>query len=285
MILAATTDKFQLTTSSASTTHVHVSYIDANNSTLAPSGGGKQNTSITSATTTDILASPGASTLRTVTALTIRNVDAGSNIVTVLYNQNGTTFQLHDVRLAGGEVLQWLPSIGFYTLSSYTSIRNYSTASQSPFSSDTSLTGSSVLFPFLPIVGLSYIATFGVTKTAAGTATPIITLRVGTTGGLADSSRLTFTFGAGTAATDTGVFTVHALFRTVGSGTSAVLQGRAWLVNNLTTTGLSNAVKALQVTSSGFDSTVTGSGISLSYNGGASASHTVQLVRAELQWS
>lgn len=161
---------------------------------------------------------------------------------------------------------------------------NASTAQQGAgFSSDTYLTGSNVLIPSgAPYVGTTYRCVFDVTKSAAGTATPIITLRIGTNATTADTSRCAFTFGAGTAAADTGVFEVIATFRTVGSGTSAVLQGITRLTSNLTTTGLSNAKKSVSTTSSGFDSTTANTYIGLSYNGGTSASHTVQLVRAEI---
>lgn len=160
---------------------------------------------------------------------------------------------------------------------------NYNTSSQNPFSSDTYLVGSNITIPTgAPDVGTKYRLIFDLAKTNAGTATPVIIIRFGTNGSTADTARLTFTFGSGTAAADTGRFEVLVLFRTVGSGTSAVMQGSATLVNNLTTTGISNAVKALQVTSAGFDSTVANSIIGASYNGGASASHTVQLVEAEL---
>lgn len=151
------------------------------------------------------------------------------------------------------------------------------------FSSDTYLVGSSIAIPSgAPYVGTTYRLVFDLTKTAAGTATPIITVRIGTAGTVADTARCTFTFGAGTAAVDTGIFEVICTFRTVGASTSAVLQGISRLTSNLTTTGISNAVKSVSVTSAGFDSTVASSIIGASYNGGASASHTIQLVRAEL---
>lgn len=160
---------------------------------------------------------------------------------------------------------------------------NQAVTSQTGFASDTYLVGSSVAFPSgSPYVGSIYRLTFDVTKTAAGTATPILTLRIGTAGTTADTAICTFTFGAGTAAVDTGIIEVIAMFRTVGAGTTAVLQGDARLTSNLTTTGLSNAVKALKVTSAGFNSTTAGLIVGCSYNGGASAAHTIQLVRAEL---
>ena len=159
---------------------------------------------------------------------------------------------------------------------------NQSVVAKSGFSTDTYLTGSFVTFPVAPKVGTTYKLIFDVTKTAAGTSTPIITIRTGTLGTVSDTARCTFTFGAGTAAVDVGIFEVICTFRTVGSGTTAVIQGISRLVSNLTTTGLSKGQKAVVTTSSGFDSTTSGLGIGASYNGGTSASHTIQLVRAEL---
>lgn len=151
------------------------------------------------------------------------------------------------------------------------------------FSSDTYLVGSSIAIPSgYPHVGAMYRLTFDVSKTAAGTAAPVVTIRYGTAGTTADTARLTFTFTAGTAAADTGKFEIDALFRTVGSGTSAVLQGAGRLTHGADITGLSTLVaEQLQVTSGGFDSTVASSIIGASVNGGASAAWTIALVRAE----
>lgn len=160
---------------------------------------------------------------------------------------------------------------------------NQSVANQGTgFATDTYLTGSNISIPSgAPYVGTVYKLIFSVTKTAVGTATPIITLRTGTTGTTSDTSRCAFTFGAGTAAADTGVFEVLAVFRTVGSATAAVIQGLAHL-DSAATSGLSSTAKSVVVTSSGFDSTTSNLIIGCSYNGGTSAVHTVQLVRAEL---
>lgn len=161
---------------------------------------------------------------------------------------------------------------------------NQSTSQQGAgFSSDTYLTGSSISFPSgSPYVGTTYEAYFDVTKSAAGTATPIITVRIGTAGTTADTAICTFTFGAGTGVADVAQVQIICTFRSVGSGTSAVLQGIAAATTNLTTTGWSNAKKAVVVTSSGFNSTTASLKIGMSYNGGASASHTIQLVRSKL---
>ena len=164
---------------------------------------------------------------------------------------------------------------------------NQSVAAQGPaFSADTYLVGSNISIPSgYPRVGTLYHATFDVSKTGAGTATPIVALRIGTAGTTSDAAICTFTFSAGTANADVGTFEVWGVFRTVGSGTSAVLQGRAEIRHGTSaTTGLVNLVApTLQVTSSGFDSTIANSIVGLSVNGGASAAWTVQLVTAEFR--
>jgi hypothetical protein len=161
---------------------------------------------------------------------------------------------------------------------------NRSTASQTPFASDTYLIGSAS--PALPAViwkvGTLYRCTFDVSKTAAGVAAAVINVRFGTAGTTSDVARLTFTFGAQSAATDTGMFDIYALFRAVGA--SAVLQGRCLLTHGASITGLNNLVsQTIQVTSGTFDSTVASSIIGVSVNGGASAAWTVQLVESALE--
>lgn len=130
ILLAATTDKIQLITSAAATVDVHASYIDASSSTLVPSGGGKQNTAITTAATTDILAAPGASTLRNMKTLTVRNKHTTvTTDVTVQYNQNATLFELFKTTLAPGQVLEFTDELGFYVLAAATGqVRLFKTA-------------------------------------------------------------------------------------------------------------------------------------------------------------
>jgi len=117
LLLAATTDKLSLISSTTGTLAVHVSYIDLNSSTGAWVGGGKQNTSISTATTTDILAAPASTTLRNVKTINIRNAHASSAMtVTVQFDQNATLFELHKVTLAAGEALEYIEGVGFFVL-------------------------------------------------------------------------------------------------------------------------------------------------------------------------
>jgi hypothetical protein len=61
LLLTATTDKLQLVTGSAATVDVHASYVDASQANPPVVQGdtmGRQNTAITTAATTDIVAAP-----------------------------------------------------------------------------------------------------------------------------------------------------------------------------------------------------------------------------------
>jgi hypothetical protein len=119
LLLAATTDKFQIITSSTSALEVHASYVDASISTLVPSGAGKQNTAIVTAATTDVLAAPGASTLRNLKGMMIRNKGAANNDVTVQFNQNGTLFELYKATLLPGAGLQYFEDAGWSGVASF----------------------------------------------------------------------------------------------------------------------------------------------------------------------
>lgn len=156
------------------------------------------------------------------------------------------------------------------------------------FASDTYLVGSSIALGLVSplLAGSRYHCIFDVTKSAAGTATPIIIVRFGTAGSTADAAILTFTFNLQTAVADNGTFELFITFRTVGAGSAAVLQGQAFLRHNLAVTGLGSVNptgwQQVIVTSSGFNSAVASSIIGVSVNGGTSAAWTITQVQAEV---
>jgi hypothetical protein len=123
---------------------------------------------------------------------------------------------------------------------------------------------------------------FTVTKGAAGTATPVYTVRIGANQATTDTSRLAMTGPAQTAAADTAFIRVMVTCRTV-SGTG-VLQGMVWLQHNLAATGFANTpagFSLVQATSAGFDNTALGGQfIGLSVNPGASGAWVVEQVLA-----
>lgn len=154
------------------------------------------------------------------------------------------------------------------------------------FAADTYLVGSAVPVPPAGLVnGMRYTCKFDMVKTAAGTATPTVIVRIGTLGTTADAAILTFTFAAGTAAVDTGTFEVNAHFRLAGS--AAVLMGVCECRHALAATGLvstgASGQGQISVVSSAFDATPSNTFIGVSFNGGASFAGTNTLVEAELK--
>jgi hypothetical protein len=162
---------------------------------------------------------------------------------------------------------------------------NCSVTQQSLSAVDVYLVGSDVPIPSGRLQAKSvYRARIELAKTSvAGTATPILTVRIGTAGTTADSSRAALTFAAQTAVADDGFIDLYVTFRSVGSGTSAVLQAAGMLDHRLATTGLANVNTSIaRNTGGGFDSTVANLRIGCSINLGASFAGTTNLVQAEL---
>jgi hypothetical protein len=117
LILAAgTTDKVQLITSAAATVDVHASYIDHTTAT-DDLVAGRQVTAITTATTTDIVATPGAGVVRNVKTIHVRNRHATlATDVTILIDVSATDYELYKATLAAGEGLEYVEGVGFFHL-------------------------------------------------------------------------------------------------------------------------------------------------------------------------
>jgi len=89
LILASTSDLVRVVTSAAAQIEVHASWVDLNGTTVTP---GRTNTPhITTATTTTIVASPAASTVRNVKHLNITNDAASQSCVVTVEHTDGTT--------------------------------------------------------------------------------------------------------------------------------------------------------------------------------------------------
>lgn len=106
MILDATTQSLILTTGLAKSIHVLVSYSDHTTTTFTP---GVQKTTISTATATTILASPGASTQRQVLGISITNVDTSYQTVLLKHDTSGggTIVGPNTVTLQPNESLQY----------------------------------------------------------------------------------------------------------------------------------------------------------------------------------
>lgn len=115
LLLTSTSDKIQLVTSAAGDVDVHATWVDNASGTITP---GRTNTvAIATATTTDVVGSPAASTQRNVQSLLVRNAHASvTNTVTVRHTDGTNAADIFSTALGPGEVLQFLDGVGFQVL-------------------------------------------------------------------------------------------------------------------------------------------------------------------------
>lgn len=106
IVLDATTEILELTTSAAVSTDYYVAWADITSTTLVI---GESDGNVNTATTTTIVAAPAASTQRQVKYISIRNRSStSSQTVTVKFDVSGTERYLTgDITLAAGEVFQY----------------------------------------------------------------------------------------------------------------------------------------------------------------------------------
>lgn len=207
-----------------------------------------------------------------ISALTAASAALGADEIPV--NEAGTTKKLTVAQLAA-----YPGNGGIYNANVPASAQSVSGNAQ------TYLTGSALSIPAGLQVSSIYRCKFYATKTAAGTGAPAINVYFGTNGTTADTARATITLSAQTAAIDTAEIEVEAVFRSVGSGTSAIIVATAKLSHALAATGFSTSNNGLAIATSGagFDSTVANSKIGVGVNPGASAAWSVSKVVAELR--
>lgn len=170
---------------------------------------------------------------------------------------------------------------------------NSATAAQGAgFSSDTWVTNSDIIIPTYGFLQTKsqFLWKLSASKTGAGTAAPVYTIRTGSNRTTADTSRLALTGPAQTAIADIGTLMVMATIRSVGA--SGVLQGTAWwehrgtAISSTIGVGFANdGTGHIEGSSAGFDMTaLSGLYVSLSINGGASAAWTVTQVQSQVDW-
>ncbi len=169
-------------------------------------------------------------------------------------------------------------------------LHNASTSIQSPAANtDVLMAGSTIAIPAGALkAGTKFKCEMSITKGAAGTGTPTVNIRFGTAGTVADTSRCLFTWpAANTAVADEMKLTIMGKFNSVGSGTSAVIEGMMIAEHELTTTGFggtglgSNII--VNTTGGGFDSTVASSILSVSINGGTASAWSIRQVQTVLE--
>lgn len=116
--LDATTRKIQVVLSDAVTTNqlpCTVSYSDDDGTTYV---GGTQLTNTNDTTAVDICAAPGASTVRDIDYLSIRNRDIAAATVTVILDDNATDYEIVKATLASGDQLVYTHSDGWKAINS-----------------------------------------------------------------------------------------------------------------------------------------------------------------------
>jgi hypothetical protein len=149
-----------------------------------------------------------------------------------------------------------------------------SVADQTANAADTYLTGSAFTVAGRIQAGSFFRWRVTATKTAAGTAAPIWSVRVGTAGTTADTARLTLTAPAQTAAADSAMWEIEAIVRV--NSASGVIEGAVKLPARTTGfVGSLAAITTLQATSGTFDITPANTKIGLSVNPGASGVWTI----------
>jgi hypothetical protein len=147
----------------------------------------------------------------------------------------------------------------------------------------TLLTGSVIPVPPQGLqVGTTYRWTFWALKQAAGIAARTFNVRIGTTGTVADAVAGTISSPAGTAVSDTAIFTITVTFYNLGAGTTAA-NGQFWMTHNLQTTGWSTTqTQVILFTMTGLSSTTAQQFVSLSVTTGASETCTIFACMAEI---
>lgn len=276
--LALTTDKLQLITSAAGAVDVHASFVDLAGTAVTP---GRQNTAITTASTTDILAAPAASTFRNLKLLTVRNKAAVSINVTLLFNQNATLFELHLATLSPGDILCYVEGVAPVVIPATSARQSILTADQAVPVALT-LVSNSVLDATALKVGTTLRWLLTMSKTAAGLATQTFDVRFGTAGSTADTVRLSTGFATGTqtGVADVAEVEVRCVIRTLGA--TGIAHGSFELQHNLAATGFAPTANVLaQHASAAFDLTVASLKASLCTTPGTAAAVTIHQVLAE----
>lgn len=272
--LAATTDKLDLISSAAQALDVHVSYVDYAASAATP---GRQNTAIATATTTDIVAAPAASTYRRVKVMAMRNKGSAQQVVTLRFNQNGTAYELYKANLNPNDVLVFMEGVGF-TVQNYVRglYRNIAVADQALTASVLAYVASSSLDFSNLKVGTVFEWDIILSKTAAGIAAQTFDIRTGTTQTTADSARSSgFTTGTQTGVADVAEVNLRAVVTVVNA--SGTIIAEMDLKHNLASTGFAPTPCVVQVgTGTLFDTTATGQFIGICTTPGAAAVTTVK---------
>jgi hypothetical protein len=233
LLLTSTTDKLQVITSAAGKVDVHADWIDYAPAASPQVNAGRTNTPIATAATTDVVASPGASTSRNVKSLKIGNNHASvTNTVTLQHTDGTNVIILEQATLAPGERLGYEEGNGIRVFDSAGREKvagvgqPWGAANTSDVVANaaaTYLSGSGIPIGSRVQPGSFFKWRLRASKTAAGVATATMAVVIGPNGSTADTARVTHSSTAiQTAAVDTGMFEVDAIVRAVGAGAAII---------------------------------------------------------------
>lgn len=130
IFLVDTDDTLRVVTASGvSTIHMYAAWADLTTTALTP---GASDAQVTTATTTVLVAAPGASTQRQIKGLSIRNSHASSsNLITVQFFDGATATELIAYTLLAGETLQWGEDENFRIIDASGQVKGIVAATQS----------------------------------------------------------------------------------------------------------------------------------------------------------
>ncbi len=169
--LTQTTDKIQVKLSGTVTANqlqCYASYRDTTTSSITP---GRSVVLTNNTTAVDLVGSSASSTQRLIERISIYNSDTAAATVTILFNDNGTTYELAVVPLAFGEILEYQEGAGFKTSDRFGSLKKQAYYPSLDFNSSFSTTilandvvnNNAVANTIADITGLSFSVTSGKT--------------------------------------------------------------------------------------------------------------------------
>lgn len=168
---------------------------------------------------------------------------------------------------------------------------NASVAALTVNAADTYVTDSDLLIPAFGLqVRSKFYWQMSMSKTGAGVAQPIISVRIGSARTTSDTARLAITTPAQTAVADVGTLNIMCTVRTIGA--TGVIQGTAWWDHRGTAAsstigvGFANDGSGhTEATAAGFDMTTSaGNFVGISLNSGTSGVWTVTQSWANAAW-
>jgi|KBSSwiStaDraftv2_1062776.scaffolds.fasta_scaffold00399_57 hypothetical protein len=166
-------------------------------------------------------------------------------------------------------------------------VTNCNTGTVSPGASNFYITGSSLALGASTLqVGTTMEWVFGITKSTAGTGTPVFTIVFGTAGTTADTARVTFTHStADTGVADRCVVRINAVMRAVGaSGVCAGIYEKNHIIVGATgfSTPASTQVEQLSTVSSTFDTTTASMIVGVCVNAGTAGAWSIETVQSKM---